>query len=680
MQNRYAQLQPDDDSVKLYRIQRLTEERSHVDALAAIATLESAVATRREALYLAAVNQRSLNQTASALATLEHLQHQHPLFGRAFEERGLCLAAMNDVPGAIEALERGVNINAALPSSWRMLESLYRGKGDVLKARSAAQQLAMLGRLPAQIVQAGSLFCDGQLDSAERIIRAYLRESGNHVEALRLLGRIAHQRLALENAQGLFEEVLKLAPNYRAARADYARLLIDRQKYPQAREEIATLLKLEPGNRAYLSLQATAYAGVGEHEHAITLYRELVAAEPSWPHLQLLLGNSLKAVGRPHDAIESYRAAAAARPGFGDAYWSLANLKTYRFTADEIGRMRAEEAAPATQLVDRYQLCFSLGKAFEDRGEYAESWRYYEQGNALKRIRSRYDPLLTELNTRGQIEVCTTDFFAARAGVGLPDPAPIFIVGLPRSGSTLIEQILASHSQVEGTQELYEVERIVRALQGREADGNQPRYPVVLAELEDAQFGRLGERYIDGARAYRRGKPGMGQPNIGQPFFIDKMPNNFRHIGLIHLMLPKAKIIDVRREPMACCLSNLKQLFASGQEFTYSIESVAHYYRNYLELMRHWDSVLPGRALHLCYEDVVEDVEDSVRRMMQFCGLEFEPTCVEFYRNQRTVNTASSEQVRLPIFRSGLLQWRHYEAWLGPLEEALGDALVRYRE
>ena len=685
MQNRNVQLQSDEGSVKLAHIRQLTERRCHVDALVAIAALAADLAGSREALYLTAVNQRGLNQSVAALATLERLQRHHPRFSRLHEERGHCLAAVNDVPGAIDAFERSVDINVALPSSWGMLGRLYRMTGDVKKATVAAEHLAMLGRLPAPIVQAGSLFCDGELDLAERIIREHLSASGKHAEALRLLGRIAHQRQALEDAERSLEEVLRLAPTYRAARADYARVLIDRQKYLQARDEIAELLKLEPDNRDYLSLHATVCAGLGEHERAITLYRELVAAAPDWPHLRLLLGNSLKAVGRQRDAIESYQAAAATRPSFGDAYWSLANLKTYRFTADEIERMRAEEAAPAAQLVDRYHLCFSLGKALEDQGEYAESWRYYERGNALKRATSRYDPLFTEINTREQIEVCTAEFFAERADVGLPDAAPIFIVGLPRAGSTLIEQILASHSRVEGTRELYEIERIVRELQDRQVNAHHSRYPGVLGELEWEEFRGLGEKYISSTRAYRQGTPGTGQAGMAQAgmaqaFFVDKMPNNFRHIGLIHLMLPNAKIIDVRREPMACCFSNLKQLFASGQEFTYSIESMAHYYRSYLELMRHWDTALPGRVLHLCYEDVVEDVEASVRRVMQFCELEFEQECVEFYKTARSVSTASSEQVRLPIFRTGLSQWRHYETWLGPLEEALGDALVRYRD
>ena len=296
----------------------------------------------------------------------------------------------------------------------------------------------------------------------------------------------------------------------------------------------------------------------------------------------------------------------------------------------------------------------------------------------LKRAESRYDPAIIETNTRRQIEACTAQFFAARVGFGAPDPDPIFIVGLPRSGSTLIEQILASHSQVEGTQELSDIQRIVIELGVKQSGLDDPcllrvkdnSYPSVLAGLTPEDFLRLGERYMTDTRAYRGHRP----------FFIDKMPNNFRHIGLVHLMMPNARIIDVRREPMACCFSNLKLLFASGQEFTYSIEDIARYYRTYLELMRYWDAVLPERILRVWYEDVVEDLEGNVRRILEFCGLEFEPACVEFYKTERSVRTASSEQVRLPIFRDGLLQWRNYDPWLGPLKDTLDDALIRYRE
>jgi tetratricopeptide (TPR) repeat protein len=385
--------------------------------------------------------------------------------------------------------------------------------------------------------------------------------------------------------------------------------------------------------------------------------------------VHLWLGHALKTIGQLPEAIDAYRAAAAARPDFGDAYWSLANLKTYRFTDDEIARMRAEEARPSTAYDDRVHLCFALAKAFEDRGETAESWSYYERGNALKREQSRYRADVLETNTAKQIEVCTPDFFARRAGWGDPAPDPIFILGLPRSGSTLLEQILASHSEVEGTQELPDIQRIVQELQGRDPDLDDPRYPAVLADMAQADFRALGERYLTETRAYR----------TGRPRFIDKMPNNFRHVGLIHLMLPNARIIDARREPMSCCFSNLKQFFANGQEFSYAIEDIARYYRTYLDLMEHWDTALPGRVLRVHHEDVIDDLDGSVRRILDHCGLAFEPACVAFHKSRRSVRTPSSEQVRQPIFRDGLDQWKKYEPWLAPLRAALGDAVDRYR-
>jgi tetratricopeptide (TPR) repeat protein len=451
---------------------------------------------------------------------------------------------------------------------------------------------------------------------------------------------------------------------------DYARALLGRQEYVKAYEVLDALLRHEPGNRDYLSALAGTYSGLGHHERAIAVYRQLLAASPGSPELHASLGHSLQIVGQGKEAIECYRAAAALRPSFGDAWWSLANLKTYRFSDEEVAHMRAEEAAPPGHLVDRYHLCFALGKAYEERKEFAGSWQFYDRGNRLRRAESSYRPAIAETNTRRQIEVCTTQFFAERKGAGAPDPDPIFIVGLPRSGSTLLEQILASHSQVDGTHELYDIERIVLELQGSRSDPGDPPDPRLLADLAPEDFRSLGARYMNSSRSYRRGKP----------FFIDKMPNNFRHLGLIHLMLPNAKIIDARREPMACCFSNLKQLFAGGQEFTYSIEDIARYYRTYLELMRHWDAVLPGRVLRVWYEDVVEDLEANARRILEFCGLEFEPGCIEFYKTERSVHTASSEQVRQPIFREALSRWRNYEPWLGPLRDALGDALIRYRE
>jgi tetratricopeptide (TPR) repeat protein len=661
--------QPSPIELEVWRIRELAKNHRYGAALAAAEALAAKAPENRDVLYLIAMNLRFLNRIPEALATLERLAEQHPAFSRLYQERGLCYVALRDAPAAIDALLRGVNINPALPASWSMLEGLYRATGDAKNAATAAEHVATLRRLPQEVVHATSLFSDGELTLAENIVRAYLLKNGNQVEAMRLLAKIGIARDVLDDAELLLEAVLVLAPDYRAARHDYALVLIERHKYHQAREELRKLLKLEPENRQLRTLFAAACVGLGEHEKAIPLYRELLLTTPRAADLHLSIGHALKALGRHEESIEAYHAAAAARPSFGDAYWSLANLKTYQFLDDEIARMRSEESAPSTPLVDQYHLCFALGKAFEDRGEFADSWRHYEKGNALKRSESRYRPEIIETNTRKQIEICIREFFAVRTGTGAHERDPIFIVGLPRSGSTLLDQILASHSQVEGTQELADVQRIVLDIQGREPDLDNPRYPGVLTELKPEEFLRLGEKYLRDTRVYR----------AGRPHFIDKMPNNFRHIGLIHLMLPHAKIIDARREPMACCFSNLKQLFANGQEFTYSVEDIARYYRTYLELMRHWDEVLPGSVLRVWHEDVVDDLEGNVRRVLDFCGLEFEQTCVEFYKTARSIRTASSEQVRQPIFRDGLAQWKNYEPWLGSLKDALGDALVEYR-
>ena len=656
--------------IELRRIRELSKCGRHGEALASAKALAIAGPQNRDVLYLIAANQRCLNQLPEALETLQKLEQEEPRFSLLYQERGHCYTAMRDAPRAIDAFLRAVSLNPALVASWSMLERLYRVTGHTKDAASAAERLYALKQLPAEVVRAGSLFSDGDLSAAEEILRAYLLRAGDHAEALRLLGRIQQQRGVLDEAERLLAAALKLAPDYRAARVDYLRLLIDRQKYPQAQGLSDNLLQLEPGNREYLSLHAAACVGLGRHAEAIALYQQQLRASGDSPEVHVLLGHSLKSLGQQKEAIESYKTALAIKPGFGDAYWSLANLKSYPFSPHEIASMRAQEAAATTSAVDRYHLCFALGKAYEDRNEFAESWQFYDRGNELKRSESQYNPEIFEANTRMQIALCTADFFAARPAVGAPDPDPIFVVGLPRSGSTLVEQILASHSQVEGTQELYDVQRIALDIRSSRLDAPQARYPEALAELAHEEFRRLGECYITDTRPYRTHKP----------FFIDKMPNNFRHIGLIHLMLPNAKIIDVRREPMACCFSNLKQLFAAGQEFTYSLDDIARYYRAYLKLMRHWDAVLPRRVLRVHYEDVVDNLEGNVRRILEFCALEFERTCVEFHKTQRSVRTPSSEQVRQPIFREGLDQWRNYDPWLSPLKDALGDALTRHRE
>ena len=657
-------------TAEMARIHGLIRGNDFAAALTAAESLLKIRPRQRDALLFAAIAQRRLGRSADALGTLARLQSHYPRYSRLYEERGRCFVELRQAPQAIEAFLTAVNLNHALPASWGMLEGLYRMTGEAQNASMAGAHVATLRNIPPDVVAATAFFMDGDLDAAEGLVRAWLLKNGDHVEAMRLLARIGIARHVYDDPELLLAAVLERAPDYRAARQEYASVLIELHRHAEARRHIGELLAHEPGNRALQLLDAAALIGLGEYERAIAIYRGLFAGTPADADLHLSIAHALKTLGRTPEAIAAYRQAAALRPDFGDAYWSLANLKTYRFSEQELGQIRTALEAPATGDVDRYHLCFALAKALEDQEQYAESYRYYELGNRLKHTEIRYRPALTENNTRQQIEVCTAEFFASRAGWGTPEAGPIFIVGLPRAGSTLLEQILASHSQVEGTQELPNVQQIVSRLRGREREGMESRYPRILRELQAADFRELGARYLRDTRAYRAGKP----------FFVDKNPNNFRHLGLVHLMLPNARIIDARREPMACCFSNLKQLFANGQEFTYGVEEIARYYRTYLELMRHWDRVLPGRILRVYHEDVVADLEGNVRRMLEFCGLPFEPRCLAFHETQRSVRTASSEQVRQAIYREGLDQWKHFEPWLGPLKDALGDALTRYRE
>ena len=646
---------------EVHRIQGLIERRQFLAALTAAEALLVEVPENRDVLYLVAVSQRYLGRTTNALRTLARFEGIHPDFGRLYQERGHCCRAVGETTAAIESYTRATTLNPSLLASWQALAELCSKVGMSAQAEGAARQAAHLAKMARPVVTAAGMFAEGDIDAAERLVRQFLQTHNHDIEAMRLLAQIGMKLDILDDAEFLLESVLVFAPDYHAARYEYAVVLSQRHKHAQALEEVQKLLRIDPENRAFRTVYATACVGIGDHNEALRVLRELLTDAPQQPDLHLSIAHVLKTLGRQQPAIEFYRAAAAARPSFGDAYWSLANLKTYRFSDDEIGRMRAQEGASVTPLVDRYHLCFALGKAFEDREDYAASFAYYERGNSLKKREISYSADSLERSLRLQRAVFTSEFVASRQGAGCDLPDPIFIVGLPRAGSTLLEQILASHSLVEGTTELADIPRLVQRLAGRGKINSTPRYPAILTELSPEQLRHLGQQYIGDTQVFRTGKP----------FFIDKMPNNFRHIGLIHLILPNAKIIDARREAMACCFSNFKQLFASGQEFTYSLQDIGRYYRSYVELMQYWDAVLPGKVLRVQHEDVVADLERSVRRILDFCGLEFERSCIEFYRTERAVRTASSEQVRQPIFSAGLDQWRHFKSYLGPLEAAV---------
>ncbi|MBS0254873.1 MAG: sulfotransferase [Proteobacteria bacterium] len=660
-------------------LRALQAQGDHAGAVAGAMQRLATHPANRDLLLIAAHSLRMTQRTDEALALLEQLAQHHPGFSQMFLERGLCHVARRDAPAAIADLQMAVSINPALPMGWRMLEGLLRMTGDAEGAGVAAWHNAHLASLPPPVVHAKILYGDGETDNAEALIRHFLLDFGDHPEAMRLLAQIGFARQVFDDAEMLYAGVLAMVPDHREARSEYVQTLIARHKFADAQEALAPLLAVEPDEYAHRVHAAAIAAGLGDTDTAASIYQALLDETPAddpamrarGADLSMWLGHALRASGHAAQATEAYRAATELRADFGEAWWSLANMKVYRFADSEIATMRAGLDNPATHNEDRAHIAFALGKALEDRKEHDESWQAYKAGNDARQVASGYRPEIFETNTREQKRTCTRAFFAAREGWGVDDPAPIFVLGLPRSGSTLIEQILASHSMVEGTQELPDIQHIVHELQGREHNFERPIYPANLADCSAEQIAAFGTQYLHGTQPYRA---------MGRQFFIDKMPNNFRHIGLIHLILPKATIIDARRNPMDCCFSNLKQLFAKGQEFTYGIENIARYYRTYLELMRHWDTALPGRVLRVINEDLIDDPEGQIRRLLGHCALPFEESCLNFHETNRSVRTPSSEQVRRPVNRDGVGQWKPYAEWLGPLQDALGDALTTWRD
>jgi tetratricopeptide (TPR) repeat protein len=504
---------------------------------------------------------------------------------------------------------------------------------------------------------------------AERLLKAYLRDSPTDAAAIRMLAEVAMRVGRDEEARNLLERALVLAPGFHPARYQLAVLLHRINAPAEALAEIERLLATDPRNPGYRNLAAVIYGRIGEYERSNRLYAELVGEYPANPKLWLSYGHVLKTEGRQAETIAAYRRAVTHRPGFGEAYWSLANLKTFRFSGDDIAAMLAALDDAAQDVANRVHLHFALGKALEDAGDYAASFGHYARGNALHRERNPYHADKNAARVRRFIEVFTPEFFAARAGAGAASSQPIFIVGMPRAGSTLLEQVLSSHPAVEGTTELPEIISLARELHAQADSDDAGTYADVLAGMDRHALKGLGERYLERTRVHRRTE---------RPHFIDKMPNNFLHLALIALALPNARIVDARRHPMACCFSNFKQHYARGQRFSYDLEDLGGFYRDYVRLMAHFDAVLPGRIHRVFYEDMVADTEAEVRRLLDYCGLPFEPACLRFHENERPVRTASSEQVRQPIYREGVDHWRHYEDWLGPLERALGETLAAY--
>lgn len=615
-----------------------------------------------ETLYCLAVCQRKQGQHAHADATLSNLIEVHPKHSHAYQERGHNLLAMERPAQALEAFVHAVTLNPALHAAWRIIAS----NADHPSANEAKRQLAWLTSLPPELVSVNSFIYQNKLHKAESLCRQFLTKQPHHPEAMRLLAQLGLKFQILDDAEFLLQKCLELHPNHVHARLDYVEVLQRRQKFPQALEQAETLFKFDPNNPGFEISLANALQANGDYDAAIQRYRNaLNKPTQNKASVYVALGNALKTIGQTEQAIRAYRDAYTEQADFGDAYWSLANLKVHQFSDPELAAMRAHVNNATTGELDRAQICFALGKAHEDRSEFDTSFTYYQQGNKIKAQENKFD--LARLRTELSVQKQRFDaaFFKQRANFGCSKADPIFIVGLPRAGSTLLEQILASHSLVDGTMELANIIGYAHRFNGRSAAQQAPKYPSILEKMTAEQAEKLGETYLQETQHHRQ----------GGRFFIDKMPNNFRHIALIKLILPNAKIIDARREPMACCFSGFKQLFAEGQEFSYSLENIGQYYQEYVRIMTHWDTALPGQILRVQHEDVLDDLEGQVNRILDFCGLGFEQACVDFHTSKRAVRTPSSEQVRQPIFKTATQQWRNYAAYLAPLEKALTTAM-----
>jgi len=651
---------------------------AHTDRLLASAPLLAAgqaseilaaVPGHPAATLLLGIARRLCGDVPGALDALEPLARSQPAWAPAHYELGLALAAAGRGEDAVAALRRAVALKPDMPDAWRALADHLTAMGDVAGADAAyAQHIRYSSRDP-RLLEAGAALCEDRIAEAESLLRQHLKTHPTDVAAIRMLAEVALRLGRNGDAEKLLTRCVELAPGFTSARYNLAIALQRLSRSAAARVQIDLALDQDPKNPGYRNLKAAILGRLGEFDAAIETYASVLAEYPRQHKAWMSYGHALKAAGRQADSVDAYRKSIDLSPGFGEAWWSLANLKTFRFSPADVAAMQEQLRRTDISDDDRLHFHFSMGKALEDSAEFENSFEHYAEANRIRRAAADYDADENTAQLRRSTALFTSAFFAERAGSGSPARDPIFIVGLPRSGSTLLEQILSSHSAVEGTMELPDMLAIVHDLSGRGTGASASRYPDVLASLSRDELRKLGERYLASTRAQRK---------TVAPLFIDKMPNNFAHVGLIHLILPNSRIIDARRHPLGCCFSNFKQHFARGQHFTYGLEDIGRYYADYARLMVHFDSVLPGRVHRVVYERLVDDTEAEVRRLLDYCGLPFEESCLRFHENERAVRTASSEQVRQPIYRDGVDHWRHFELWLDPLKSALGPVLDAY--
>ena len=520
--------------------------------------------------------------------------------------------------------------------------------------------LARHGRYHPQLIEAALAMGDNRLHDAEPLLRAHLKEKPFDVAAIRMMAELAGRIGRYKDAETLLRRALELSPGFTAARANLAIVLHRLNRPAEAIAELETVMAERSDNLGDANLKAAALGRIGGFDEAIALYRDVLEKAPHQPKVWMSYGHMLKTVGRQAEGVAAYRRAIALTPELGEVWWSLANLKTVRFDEADIAAMQAQLARDDISDEDRFHLDFALGKAFEDRREAEAAFGHYVAGNALRKTQLTYMAGETERFCDRSISLLNRPFIGESADSGCDAPDPVFVLGMPRAGSTLVEQILSSHSLVEGTSELADIPALARTVEN---------YPQGLAAVSPERLREMGEAYLAGTRVQRR---------TDRPRFIDKLPNNWLHVPLIRAILPNATIVDARRHPLGCCFSNFKQHFARGQAFTYDLTDMGRYYRDYVRLMAHIDVVAPGAVHRVFYERMVEDTEAEVRALLAACGLEFEPACLEFHKTERAVRTPSSEQVRQPIFREGTEAHEAFRPWLGELEVALGEVLTSY--
>ena len=613
---------------------------------------------------------RRMGDARAALPRLVELLRLQPRLLEAVWELAQAASETGDGPRAITALQSLTRQQPGIAKGWFLLAKELRGAGRDDEAWRADLSGVRAASGDPELLKAAVAMNAERLDEGEALLDTRLRLMPDDPAACRLLGEIRWRRGDMTGALTMVERAVGLAPGFDLARDFLIRLLLQTNRLAEALAHAETLAASPIRNRGHDLLRASVLVSMGGQAQAEDIYKLMLAEHPDQPQVWQNLGHVLKTLGKQADAVDAYRQAVARQPSMGEAWWSLANLKTVKLGVTDIAAMEAALASLQPTAEERrddiFHLHFSLGKALEDAGDYPRSFFHYDQGNRLRRTMLRYDADAFTAETVAKSAIFTRHFITTRADGGCPAPDPIFIVGLPRSGSTLVEQILASHSQIEGTMELPEMMMIAGRLSSRVDEGEFADFGAVIASLTPADRSRLGEEYLERVRVHR---------STGKPLFTDKMPNNWQHVGLIGMILPNAKIIDARRHPMSCCFSGWKQHFARGQAFSYDLTEIGRYYADYARSMAAYDAAAPGAVHRVVYEHIVDDTEAEVRRLLAYLGLPFEAACLEFYKNDRAVRTASSEQVRRPIFTEGLEQWKNYRPWLGPLEEAIGSSI-----